>query len=465
MTRRHTLAALATILPLLATPGSAETVLGQDRRTALDLTITQQNLALVRDRRSVDLKSGEQALVVEPLPRQAQLAAGGLAGKGLTVREQQLDLAGIDAQGLLDAHRGKEVTVVWRAADGTEREERATILSSGGVPVFAVGGRVVAGRPDRVLYDTLPPGLRQSPAYRAAIAVDGDGPREVDLSYLTQGLGWQPSYVVEMSGDDAAMLSSWAELTNSSGGDFPQAKLRLVAGDLNADHPPPPRPMAAERAMLATALKARAPQADAQDLGPFHLYTLAQPVSLRDGETKQVPLLAPTRLAIKPGLELPPVPPGAWRDRWSDATAINPNTVLTWRNDSGQPLPAGPVRVFRRGGDGGLALAGQDQLTATPTSATVRLVLGKAFDVNGRRVQTDVQQISAEVVETSWEIHLANAGAKAVRVQVPAHFDGDWLILEESQPHVRPDARTAQWQVAVPANGESVLRYRARIRM
>lgn len=441
---------------LLACPALAETVLGDDTRAALTLTLSQNNGALVHDRRHAVLEAGEQILVIEPVPRQGRLEAGGLKGPDLAVRSQQLDVDGIDAATLLSAHRGHEVTVIWRGANGSEREERATVLATDGQPVFRIGGKVISGQPERVVFDTLPPGLRAVPAYRAEVSAEHPGKREVELSYVSGGLSWHPAYVVEVEDGGKAMLSSWAELSNTSGGDFPNARIRLLAGETNRAPGPEPR----FKAMMANEAQ---PQREALD--PYHLYTLPGPLSLRDGESTQVPLLPPLRLNVERRLELPPVPAAAWAGRFHGDLAVHPDAVLALHNTAGQPLPAGPARLFLRSKDGGLAFAGEDTLPMVPAGAPFRLSLGKVFDVTAQRVQTDVQKVSSDITETAWEVRLDNAGDNPVKVLVNEAFAGEWLVLEESQRHDKSDASQAGWTVQVPARGETVLRYRIRIKL
>lgn len=456
---RKVLMATIAVSPLVAAASLADTVLGEDSRTALTLTVTQDDVALVQDRRAATMAAGAQVVVIEPMPQRTELAAGGLGGAGVAVRSQQVDPAGLNAAALLAAHRGKEVTVVWRTAGGVEREERATVLAADGQPLFAVAGKVVAGQPERIVYDTLPPGLRAQPALRAEVVADKAGKHELDLSYLARGLSWQPAYVLEL-GDGKALLSAWAELRNASGGDFPNARLRLLAGEVNRAAPPI-RAMRAEKvlSMAADSLPSR------QELGPYHLYSVAQPVSLSDGQSVQVPLLPPRRIETERRLELPPLPPHAWAGGFAADPPTHPTVVLELRNGADQSLPAGPARLFQRAGDGGLAFAGEDDLPMVPAGAPFRLTLGKAFDVTARRVQTDVQKVAADITETAWEVRLDNAGADAVKVAVREAFAGEWLVLEESQRHDKADALHAGWTVQVPAKGETVLRYRVRIKL
>jgi hypothetical protein len=43
------------------------------------------------------------------------------------------------------------------------------------------------------------------------------------------------------------------------------------------------------------------------------------------------------------------------------------------------------------------------------------------------------------------------------------HIDGDWKVLDSSQPSRKLDARTLAFDVSVPAGGEAELRYRIQV--
>lgn len=466
MRRRLALFAAVAAVPLLAAAGFADTVLGPVERSGLALTLTQDDTALVRDRRTATLERGTQVLVVEGVARQARDATAMLSGGGVTVQEQGFHLGGIDADALLAASVGQEVTVVWRDGAGAEREERAKVVAAGPSPVFQVGGKVVAGAPVRILYDSLPPEMRALPAFRASVVAEQGGKRELELAYLTGGLSWQADYVAELApAEDRLALSAWATLTNGSGADFANARVQVMAGEVNTvpDAPMPVRAQRTEKVLMASAAM-EPPQTRREALGGNHLYTLAQPVSLKDGERRQVALMAPQVLAAERQLILDPLPPHLWRDRAADQPAQHPLAVLKLKNGGAEPLPSGTIRVFQRARDGGATFMGEDRLTATPAGASARVTLGRAFDVTARRSQTDFTRVSADISEAAWQVKLANAGDNPAKVTVRESFGGEWLVLEENAKHAKENAFTAAWTVTVPAKGETTLTYRARVK-
>ncbi|NFV78507.1 DUF4139 domain-containing protein [Magnetospirillum aberrantis] len=461
MKRRLALITTAAFVPLLAAAGFADTVVTPADRGGLALTVTQNDTALVRDHRTATFERGSQVLVVEGVARAARDGSAMLSGGGLVVHEQGFLPGGVDAAGLLAASVGRDVTVVWRDAVGAEREERARVVAAGQPPLFQVAGKVVAGEPARILYDSLPPELRTAPAYRAAVTVEQGGKRGVELSYLTSGLSWQADYVAELTpAGDKLSLSAWATLVNVSGADFPAAKLQLLAGDVGTvANDAPPRAMRMEKVLMAATM---APTRETAG-GVYHLYTVAQPVSLGDGERKQVALVAPQNLTVSRQLILDPLPGQAWRDRAADPEPQHPQAVLRLKNGN-EPLPSGTIRVFQRARDGGATFLGEDQLGDVPAGAEARVTLGRAFDVTARRVQTDFNRVSAEITEAQWQVRLANAGDTPAQVVVRESLGGDWLVLDESAPHKKENAFTATWTVEVPARGEQVLSYRVRVK-
>jgi hypothetical protein len=443
----------------------AERVVSPAERTSLSLTLYQDDTALVRDRRAVTLDKGATTLVWEGVSREAHTASGLLSAPNLSVQVQGFDTAGASGERLLSGSVGKNVVVVWRDAAGSEREQRARVLAAQGTPLFDVEGKVVAGQPARIVYDSLPAGLRTVPVFNADITAQTAGKRQVELSYMTGGLGWQADYVAElMPGGTNIMLSAWTTLTNASGIDYPNARVSVVAGRPSQGGSPPRQPLTA----LVTANAKTLDSLPAADLGPYHLFTLPQRVSLRDGERTQAMLLAPSLVKVKRELVLGPLPAAAWRGTFGAGPPQNPMAMLQLENTVGaglgRPLPSGTLRLYQRGADGALVFLGQDLLTATPDHGTARIAIGQAFDVTARRVQTDFQRVSADVSEAAWEVHLSNAGDSPAVLVVHEVFGGDWLVVDESQPHRRDDAFGASWTTTVPAKGQSLLRYRVRVR-
>ena len=103
-------------------------------------------------------------------------------------------------------------------------------------------------------------------------------------------MSWKSDYnlVLPESGD-ALTLTGWVSIENNTGTNFKEAKVKLIAGDVNKEQGSvdPFGPMARSAAMEMVAMDA-APEVEAKKFDEFHMYTLPLPTTLRDRETKQV---------------------------------------------------------------------------------------------------------------------------------------------------------------------------------
>lgn len=449
---------LALLLAVSAsvTASAAEVTVPPEERTTLSLTLHQDGPALIRDRRPAALEKGLSSLILAGIPRTIRPGSATIEGHGLTVTERWIDPGALSAERQLAAHLGRTVSVIW---DGNAAAQAAKVLATEGTPLFEADGKVVAGQPSRIIYDGLAPGLGQRPSFRAQVDAESGGRRELELSYAADGLGWASQANGELKGDQLA-LTIWADLSNASGADFNDATLHLVAG----------RPQTGGGApkMMARAMADAAPLPSREAVGPYHVYTLPRPVTLRDGESRQVPLLPPAQVKVSRELVLESQGANAFLSRSLDARPQHPVLRLGFANTAkaglGKPIPAGPIRVTMRGPGGDPVLLGEDTLPALPEGAEARLTLGQAFDLTARRVQTDYQKVSAEVTETAWEVRLANGGEQPEAVTIRETFRSDWLMLDENVPHAKESAGQVRWLVQVPAKGEAVLRYRVRMK-
>jgi hypothetical protein len=256
-------------------------------------------------------------------------------------------------------------------------------------------------------------------------------------------------------------------LENRSGASYEQARLKLVAGDVRR----------VSRAMtdavrMEAGVMAVAPSFAEQPFFEYHLYTLDRPTDIRENQTKQLRLFTADSVPVHKRLILPGQS-GQFRSRWGGRREPVPVPVfLELRNSKdsnlGMPLPAGVVRVYQRDSDGAQQFAGEDRIRHTPRDETITLRLGSAFDVVAERVQTDWRKINVLPydAEAAFEIRIRNHKETDVEVTVRESLPrAEWKILQESPPGRKLDARTLEFEVRVPADGEATIRYRVALKM
>ena len=437
-------------------------------RTGLAVTVYNGDLALVRDSRRVDLPSGESDLAFADVSTRLQPNTALLqsSNRALLVREQVFDFDVVSQSSLLQASVGQEVGVVrFNPDSGKDVETRATVLSVANGVVLEIDGRITTEVPGRLVFDSLPPGVRAQPTLVASVSTEESGDVDADLSYLTNGLTWRADYVAELSEDGLTIdLSAWATISNTTGTDYPEATLKLVAGDINRAAPQPQMMRAMEMGSRSSKMAADVMQ---ESLAAFHLYAIEKPVTLADRQTKQLALLSANSIVVDTDLVsrsdvFTARGPMLGQQRSSQATRS-----LVFENSDeeglGTPLPAGTVRVYGQDSSGALQLLGEDGVGHTPTGQDVQFTLGRDFDVTVVREQLEFLRASDRITITSNRITVSNGKDLPETVRLVEGLQGDWEIVEESAPHSKVLGE-AEWTVEVPAGGEVQVEYRVRVR-
>jgi hypothetical protein len=440
----------------------------------LALTVYNADLALVRDVRNVRVPSGsfdlrfmDIAATVNP----ATVHFRSLTEPArLDVVEQNYEYDLLEPEKLLRKYVGRDVTLVrMRSDNGTTKEEEVTarLLSYNNAPVWRIGNEIVTGvHADSYRFPELPDNLYTHPTLIWTLQNSGGAAHRVETSYLARQLGWNADYVLTVGRDDrTADLDGWVTLTNGSGTSFRNAKLQLVAGDLNVVR------QAMDQVTRNAAAESVALRKDAMTQEPFsdyHLYTLDRKTTINNAETKQVSMLSGTNVPVQKRYVVE-------GQQWYYHNGRHPGSALKdvvqvfyqLRNDEksslGMPMPAGTVRVYQADSRGGVQFVGEDRIQHTPKDETVNLKIGNAFDVVCERKQTDFQQISTNVYEFEYEITLRNHKATAITVEVNEPIGGTWRMLRSSHEWKKTEAWAAQFTVPVAVDGTSVVRYRTRV--
>jgi hypothetical protein len=487
--RRAIAIAVTSLISATATLGAAamdnkniENQIDESRSTLSDqqavaVTIYNQDLALVKDTRKVNLKTGLNALALRDVsaqmrPETALLRSINAPGS-LNLLEQNFDFDLLTPQKMLEKYVGKTVSIIkTNPATGAETTEQATVLSANNGVVLKIGNRIETGIPGRIVYDDVPENLRDRPTLVTQINNKGATDQTVELSYLTGGLGWKADYVAELNDKENMLdLSGWVTLTNKSSASYKNAKLQLVAGDVNRVQEQM-HPMVKAMRMESMVADASAPMQE-EGLLEYHLYTLDRPTNIMEAQTKQVALLSASSVPARKELVLKGADYYYMGQYGEIGTKMKVGVFVEFDNKEasklGMPLPKGTLRVYKKDSKGNAQFVGEDNIDHTPKNETVRLKLGDAFDVTADKKQTEFKvlpnpQKGHSAFESAYELTLKNAKKEKVTVTVQEPIGGDWKIVSESAPHTKANSHLAVWKIEIPAEGSTTLTYRAQVK-
>ena len=462
--------------PSSKTPGPTTSRISRaDTRKSVALTVYTDNFGLVREIRDVDVGTGRVSLEFRDVSSGIEsdtVHVHSLAkGHPLSILEQNYRYDLLSPQTLLAKYEGKKIKLYrWNEKTGHDEPYEAEVLSvNGGQPVLKVGGEITYGFPARFSFPEVPGNLIAQPTL--VWLLDSTAPKQpLEVTYLTQGFGWSADYVLTIGDETAGGMSTadlvgWVTLRNDTATSFENARLKLVAGNVQR----------VREAMTVDLAKNEEEKADddrqqfkEESFFEYHLYTLDRPTTLLSNEQKQVTLLEGHGVQVHRQLMFYGA---SYYYRGSYGQVVSNQKVGVYleiqneeKNHLGIPLPKGTVRVYKADKSGSTEFIGEDAIDHTPRDEKVRIKMGDSFDVVGDRTQTDFKQISTCVDETSWEIALRNHKDTADDVIVYEPIEGDWEVLSSSIPYEKKDAHTFTFVAKVGARSETKIRYRVRVR-
>lgn len=486
--------------------------LAADDSSQPSLTIYNQNFAVVRQELPLQLKSGVNSVRVTDITMHLEPDSVILrdpAGKQpIQVLEQDYRADPVSEPLLLSLFEGKAVDFLVQRENKQEivpgkiirsgyvphnpmamrqygpqyyQAQMAYVQGGSEQPIVEIGGKVRFGLPGTPLFPALTDETVLKPTLQWLVSTGTPGPLRAEFSYVTGGISWEADYnIVAPEKGNAVDIVGWVTMDNQSGKAFQNARIKLMAGDVNKIQPGQSFERIASFGGPVAINGVMNPPVTERTFDEYHLYTLARPTTLEDRETKQVEFIraanvSTTQIYVYDGLKLDPNRYNGWnweniRNESSYGTESNPKIwVMREFNNSetnhlGMPLPKGRVRFYRRNDDGQIEFTGENVIDHTPRDEKVRVYTGNAFDLTGERRRTDYRlDMNRQRLDESFEIKVRNHKKETVDVRVVEHLYRwiTWDIMEKSDPSRKTDSRTIEFPITVPADGEKTITYTA----
>ena len=455
---------------------------------APSLTIYNQDFAVVRDTVPLDLKPGVNALTYPGATAQVEpdsvILRDPAGVHSLQILEQNYRNDPVTQELLLSLFEGKTLTF---AREYSLNNTTTTKLISGRVirsgyvpgggneqPIIEVNGQLQFSLPGEPRFPSLGDDTILHPAFNWLLQSDVPGKFDAEIGYVTGGFSWEASYnLVAPETGDTVDLIGWITLKNDSGKTFTDARIKVLAGEVNKIQPMFRRRLTMLAGAAPMAADAIEPAVTEKAFDEYHLYSITRPTTLRDRETKQVEFVSAT------GVHAPVIYQYDGADEgfrfygnlnWDQGFGTQSNKkvailrefVNAETNHLGIPLPAGKLRFYRRDDDGQLEFTGENTIDHTPRNETIHLTTGNAFDLVGERKQTDFHvDTTAKWLDESFEISLRNRKKTPVTMRVIEHLYrwSNWTLTAKSDAFQKTDAQTIQFEIPVAPDEERKVTY------
>jgi hypothetical protein len=473
------------------------------------LTIYNQDFAVVRQELPLDLKSGENQVNVNDITMHLEPDSVILrdpTGKHvLHVLEQNYRADPISQSLLLSLYEGKTLDFEVGTPQGMQIVKGKVIRSgytphdyfamnrygqqyyqgqmavAAEQPIVEVNGQLRFSLPGTPVFPSLTDDTILKPRLEWSLATDKAGKFPAEFSYVTGGMSWKADYnIVAPEKGDLVDIVGWVTMDNQTGKTFENARIKLMAGDVNKIQPGMNDVGSASAFTIRTRAGMVEPPVTEKTFDEYHLYTLERTTTLRDRETKQVEFIRAAGVGTKQiyiydGVKLDANRYNGWgweniRNDHSYGTESNPKVWVmrefanSQANHLGMPLPKGRVRFYRRNDDGQIEFTGENVIDHTPRDETVRVYTGNAFDLAGERRRTDyLVNDNKSTATESFEIKVRNHKKEPVEVRVVEHLYRalTWDIVSSSADYKKTDSHTIEFPVAIAPDGEKTITYTA----
>lgn len=462
-----------------------QNTVNQQQTKELEISIYNNNLALVKDSRDVALHTGNNNIAFEGVATQIKPESVILFGEGIKVLEQNYDYDLLTPQNIINKSVGMDVkTVVENPTTGENIFDRAKIISATyGAPVLEFNYGIETHFPGRVVFEKLPENLHSKPTLAAKIASVNDGIRRLSLAYLTNGISWKSNYVAKVAASDTLDLTGWVTINNQSGVDYANVKVQLIAGDVNQVKengvmPRVNRMLAAKGMVAETAMMDTAGSVAPQQISGYHLYNLPDKTEIKDNQTKQISLLEKNGVKFhKEGRLTSSLYFGGDYQAGFEKQHPAMYYLMTNAEDDnlGLPLPAGVIRFYENDNNGNLQFIGENSIGHVAKGEKIELNLGSLFNVYAdgkiKDVRKTVEDKLTQPVNGCWKakvirqydvvVDFYNGGNEASEVVFTQNINQNTKIIKESLPGNAKNINEYEWRVTIPADGQIKLSFTA----
>jgi hypothetical protein len=453
------------MLTLSSFLGAAQSTVSD--QTDVSVTAYNNNIALVRDRRKLELIDGVQELTFMDVAQQIRpetVSIRSLTEPGsVQVLEQNYEFDLISPDKILEKYVGKDVKLRNFSKDSTFHEVAAKLISLNGGAIYKVGDEIHLNHPGSVVLPEIPENLIAKPSL-VWLLDNKHLQQDLVVTYITGGIQWNADYIVNLNRNDSELdIVGRVTLTNQSGTSYNNALLKLVAGDVHrasaGGHHNKMHLEFARASMAADSMQQ-------ESFGDYHLYKLPRRTTIKDNQTKQVHLLSGHGINAKKVYEYH----GQVCHYHHAGTMKNQKVgvFLKFKNSEenhlGLPLPAGVIRVYQEDSEGMAQFAGEDSIDHTPKDEEITIKLGNAFDIVVERTQKEFASLPHNGNRSSYEVVIRNHKETDVTVNVLEHLGANATITKNSSGFNQVDAFNVSFPITVPRNGKAVVTYTVEVR-
>jgi len=428
-------------------------------RKNVAVTVYNNNLGVIKDLRSFELKSGESKISLTDVAKFIDPTSVHIKLSGEVLEQNyQYDLVNLDK--ILKKYIDKDIQLI---------SEKGELIE--GMLLSNLGSQIVLRKKEggllmiptiaqyRIGAASLPEGLITKPTLVWNVNTKKPGKQDVEVTYQTGGMNWHAEYVALLDKEDKMMdLNSWVSVDNNSGATYTNAKLKLVAGDVNIVKKGVPKREKSYEGVDYSLIDVQQKPIQERSFFEYHIYDVQRPTTLAQNETKQISLFEASNIKVNKKYLYTA---GQYYGDQTKKVDVIVDFENKEQNNLGMPMPKGKVRLYKSDGES-VEFIGEDMIDHTPKNEKVKLKIGEAFDVVAEEAQTDNKQITKKIHEESYKITIKNRKEENIVVDVERNLGLYWEIVNTSIDYEKKNSQTILYKLPVKKDSEAVITFTVR---
>ncbi len=425
----------------------------------VSLSVTNKNIALIEETRTFSLPAGVNPIELVDLPALLDPTSVHVefSDQSIRLHEQNFAYDLLDIQKILEKSIGKTIRILHPDLGTTS----GILLSieSGMLVIETVDKewRIIPNYTNGHLVIEEPPVNEKDFVSRPTLLWLLESPSRTQvkahMSYLTTGITWQAEYTAILNDKETKMsLAAWVILTNNSGKTFQEARLTLIAGDLNLSSGSVPPPMPRRTVAYEMSKQMDAPFQE-REVFEYHSYHMDRKISIDNHQKKQLRLFPELNSGISKTFG------------YNYQKDLNDISVLisaknTKKNGLGIPLPMGRIRVYKKEKEE-LFILGEHNILHIPRDEKISIEIGKAFDIKAERTILNRKRETKNTEKLQIAIEFRNRKSEDIEIHVtePVSRNRDYRILANNINVHKKDAGKVEFIVPVKAKQSNTLNF------
>jgi len=333
------------------------------------LVIYDSNIALVHERKKLELQEGTTDLLYEGVPQSVITNSFDIAlPEGVTLYSQSYKDNPLTKTTLFENNIGKKVSLR-RLKNAYEHQVlAATLLAHNGKTaiVRTLDYQILTVDSDSIIFENLPDSMTSEASLLWKLQSQKKFNGQVSLNYLIKNINFKANYVLNLD-TNSSDLVAWVTLSNSSQKTFKNTKITLLSGELNKT-----QIQAKKRTFVATESSTIPVQKNYEG---YHLYQVPFKIDLEKSEQKQILLLykkeIPTQREYEVNLTNPLYLHGESTATPTQYVSLAP---------LGVPLPKGSITTYGEL-DKQRVYLGESHINHQSKNTSIKIPLGKLADI------------------------------------------------------------------------------------